>query len=139
MSGQLSLWDRPSLNPIPRVKEAMRQALKASSLSREQVVDRMNAIARAEGLSTNGKARQVTADMLDKWVADSGEHLIPWKLLPIFCFVVENITPLHALAAPIGVSVIDKEDALLLQWAKAEMNGRKLKKQQRQLQERLGI
>jgi hypothetical protein len=139
MKEQLDLWTMPSLNPVPRVKEAMRQALKGSKWSREQVVEKINDLARAEGLSTNGRAQKATPEMLDKWVSQSGDHIIPWKLLPIFCRVVEDVGPLAALAAPVGAVVIDKQDALLLEWARAEIKGRQLKKRQRQLSERLEL
>lgn len=139
MSEQLNLWTRPSLNPVPRVKEAMRKALKNCPLSREQVVDRMNDLARTEAISTNGKAKRVTSEMLDKWVAVSGEHIIPWKLLPIFCLTVGDNSALTALAAPLGVRLIDKEEADLLEWAKVEMQGRKLRKRKKQLEERITI
>jgi len=139
MSEQLFLWDRPSLNPVPRVKEAMRQALKSCGLSREHVVDKMNSLARAEGLSTNGKAKSATADMLDKWVADSGEHLIPWKLLPIFCHVVGDISPLRALTAPLGADVIDKNEKKLLKLARAEREIKKLQRLKKQIETEINL
>jgi len=139
MSEQLNLWDRPSLNPVPRVKEAMRQALKACALSREQVVDRMNGLARAEGLSTNGRAKKASNDMLDKWVAESGEHLIPWKLLPIFCHVVGDLSPLKALAAPLGADVITIDEKKLLKLARAEREIKQLRRLKKQIETEIDL
>lgn len=139
MSEQLNLWDRPSLNPVPRVKEAMRQALKGCPLSREQVVDRMNGLARADGLATNGKAKAATADMLDKWVADSGEHLIPWKLLPIFCHVVGDLSPLRALVAPLGADIIDVNEKKLLKLARADREIKKLRRLKQQIETEIDL
>lgn len=138
MSRQLNLWDMPSLNPVPRVKEAMRQALKSSPLSRMQVVDKINELAKLDSISTNGKAQKATPEMLDKWVSQSGDHIIPWKLLPIFCKAVNDISPLRALVSPLGAEVINRDDARLLKWAKTEMESRKLRKIKKRLEEEIG-
>lgn len=134
MSEQLELFDGQSLNPVPRVKEAMRRAIKQSGLSRDQVVDSMNALNRVEGLSTNGRAKQISLDMLEKWLSDSADHLLPWKLFPVFCRVVNSINPIKALCAPLNAEVIDKTEAPLLRWARFEMEKRQIKKQQRRLE-----
>lgn len=139
MSRQLNLWDMPSLNPIPRVKEAMRISLKECGLSRDQVVDEMNRLASLDGISTNGKAKKITADILDKWVSPGCDHIIPWKLLPIFCKVVGDLAPLRALVAPLGATLIDQEEANLLKWAKTEMQSRKLRKVKKKLEEEIGL
>lgn len=138
MSEQPKLWNIPSLDPVPRVKEAMRQALKNCPFSRDQVVDKTNDLARREGISTNGRAQKVTAEMLDKWVSQS-EHIIPWKLLPIFCRVVDDLSPLAALVAPLGAKVIGKDDAMLLKWARAEKETRRLRRVKRQIETEIDL
>lgn len=139
MSRQLNLWDAPSLNPVPRVKEAMRVSLKGSPLSREQVVDGMNDLARLEGISTNGRAKKVTSEMLDKWVSNGCDHIIPWKLLPIFCKVVGSVDPLRALVSPLGADLIEEEEINLLKWARAEMESRRLRKVKKKLEAEIGV
>lgn len=134
MSEQLSIWDMPSLNPVPRVKEAMRISLKNCAMSREQVVDVMNNLARHEGLSTNGRAKKISLEMLDKWVSHSGEHIIPWKLMPIFCKVVKNILPMQMLVAPLGAEVINRDESRLLQWAKIEKEARRIRRAKKQIE-----
>ena len=139
MSEQLDLFDTPSLNPVARVKESMRQAIKISGLARGQVADKVNELARIEGFTTNGKNGEVTTEMLDKWLAPGAEHIIPWKLIPIFCRVVRSSDPIKALAQPLGAQVIDREDAALLKWAKVERERRKIVKQQKALGWEIGI
>lgn len=139
MSEQLTLFNGKSLNPIPRVKEAMRQAIKKCGLSREQVVDRMNELARVDGLTTGGRAREISIDLLEKWLSNSVDHLIPWKLLPIFCHVVNSIDPIRPLIALLDAQVISREEWTMLEWAKAEKERRQLRKRQRWLEGKIGI
>ncbi len=137
---QLNLWDRPSLDPTHRLKLAMKEALKDTSLSREQVVDEMNRLAAAEGLTTNGRSQKVTTALLDKWLAPGAtQHIIPLKLLPIFCAVTGSVAPLAALAAPLSARVISVEEAKLLEWAKLELERRRLNKQARKLAQEVGL
>jgi hypothetical protein len=128
-----------SLNPVGPVKEAMRQCLKESNFSRDQVVDAMNELARLEGLTTNGKAQKISTDILDKWVSQSCEHIIPWKLFPIFCKVVGDIAPLRFLVASLGVELIDQDESNLLKWARAEMESRRLRRIKRKLETEIGL
>ena len=137
---QRSLWDRPSLDPTARLKAAMKEALRNTSLSREQVVDEMNRLAAAEGLTTNGRSQKVTPALLDKWLAPGAtQHIIPLKLLPIFCAVVGSVEPLCVLAAPLGARVISEEEAKLLEWARLELERRRLSKRARKLAQEVGI
>jgi len=137
---QLGLWDRPSLDPTHRIKLAMKEAFRNTSLSREQVVDEMNRLAAAEGLTTNGRSQKVTPALLDKWLAPGAtQHIIPLKLLPIFCAVTGSVAPLQALAAPLSARVISAEEEKLLEWARLEVERRRLRKRARQLAQEVGI
>lgn len=134
MSEQYNLFDGQSLNPVSRVKEAMRLAIKQSKLSRDQVVDAMNDLARTEGLSTNGRAKQISIEMLDKWLSNSADHTIPWKYFPVFCRIVNSVDPIKALCAPLNAEVVDYKETSLLKWARYEMQKRKIKKHQKKLE-----
>ncbi len=137
---QRGLFDRPSLNPVPRLKAAMREALKGCGLSREQVVDRMNELASLEGLSTGGRAKRVTLPLLDKWVAEGApEHVIPTKFIPIFCEATGDYGVLRVLARCLGLAVIGPEEQKLLEWARAEVEKRRIAKKARKLAEELGL
>lgn len=137
---QLQLWDSPPLNPVHRLKTAMRDALKACPLSRTQVISAMNELADRDGLPCCGRTKKIMEDTLDKWVAAGAvEHLIPLKLLPIFCFVTGSSLPLLALAATIGAEVIGPEDRKLLEWARAESRRRHLTKEARRLAQEVGL
>ena len=137
---QRNLFDRPSLNPVPRLKAAMREALKGCGLSREQVVDRMNELASLEGLTTGGRNKKVTLPLLDKWVAEGApEHVIPTKFIPIFCEAVGDFRVLQVLAGCLGLTVIRPEEQKLLEWARAEVEKRRIAKRARKLAEEFGL
>jgi len=130
----------PSLDPTPRLKAAMKEALKNSPLSREEIVDEMNRLAAEEGITTNGRSQKITVTILDKWVAPAAkQHVIPLKYLPLFCKVTESLAPFQALIAPLAAQIISFDEAKLLEWAKLEIERRRLNKRVRQLAQEVGI
>lgn len=91
-------------------------ALSGANLSRDQVVDKMNAIAIDEGLR-----RTISKSVLDNWTKDSAPDRLPslpW--LTIFCRVLDTVAPISALVRPLGCEIVDPEGARLLFWARAE-------------------
>lgn len=137
---QLQLWDQPGIDPTNRLKAAMREALHACALSREKVVNDMNALATLEGMTCGGKSQKVTEPLLDKWcAAGSTAYVIPPRYIPLFCKVVGSVLPLKALAGPVGAEVITGEDVKLLAWAKVEVARRKLERDAQKLGREVGI
>lgn len=131
---QPTLFETPPLVPIARLKSAMKVALEESSMSRSEVVDDINRMAQAEGLTTNGRKQAVTEALLDKWVAPSANNDIPIKYLPIFCYVTGSLAPLAALAAPLKATVISEDEAGLLLKAKIDEEISRLKLQKKQIE-----
>ena len=117
----------------------MRQSIKGSGLSREQVVDQMNELARAEGITTGGRAKEISIDLLEKWLSQSADHLIPWKLLPIFCFVVKSIDSMKPLLAPLDAHIINNEEWAMFEWSKAEKERRQILKRQKLLEGKMNL
>ena len=140
---QLNLWDSPSLDPTTRVKAAMREALSgayAAGVTRDNVVDEMNRLASLEGLSTNGNGKRVTKHLLDKWVSTAADgHRVPLHLLLIFCRATGSNLPIKALAAPLGLDVIDDEERKKLAWAEAEIERKKTAQLARRLSQEIGL
>ena len=111
---------RPPLDPTQAVKRALKAALGRSNLSRDQVADRVNELAEAEGLG-----RRITKPILDSWVKPGSERLPGPAWLVILCHVLDDFTPIKALAECAGLQVIGPKDQTLLAWAKAEETKRR--------------
>lgn len=137
---QLQLWDSPPLNPIQRLKTAMRDALKGCPASRTKVVGDINELARREGMTCNGRTQEVTEDKLDKWVAAGAEdHVIPVKYFVIFCRVTGSMLPLQALAACLEAEILAGDDRKVFLWGKAEIERKKLTKRASILAQEVGL
>lgn len=136
---QLSLRDQVNLDPTDFLKIAMQEALKGCNLSRAQVVDDMNRAATCAGIRNEARGQCVSEAILDKWVArGSRNHLIPLRLLPIFCQVTGSLLPLQAIMPP-GAEVISGYDVICLRWARVEKEKRRLSRESRKLAQEVGI
>ena len=120
------------LDPVPPLKRAMAAALRECDLSREQVADRMNQL-----LAADGQTPQVTINTIEKWVAPSAIHVIPLRLLPVFCRVVDSLLPLEALAAPLGAKLAGPLEQALIRWAQAQEDKRRAAIAERRAREAL--
>lgn len=122
----------------PSVKTSMRIAAKEDHRSREEIVDRMNELADAAGVSiTGGNAHQLSLATFEKWLSPTATDQIPsLRALVVFCEVVGAVSPLSALAEPLGARVIDADQAAVLRVAEIEQEIKKLKKQKRMLEAR---
>jgi hypothetical protein len=136
---QLNLFRDVQLDPAAAIKLALREALKNCPLSREQVVDEMNRLADGAGFSV--PPSKTTLAVLDKWAAaGANAHLIPLKLVPIFCRATGSTLPLAALSAfTPGARIISADDYALLEWAKLERTSRQVRKQARRLAADAGV
>jgi hypothetical protein len=135
---QLNLWHNPSLDVTLRVKAALRDVLAECPMSREAIAERMSAVARKEGLSSNEDRTPVSPDMLDKWVsASAATHRMPYHYLTIFCFVTDSLLPIQVMLAPLNASAVTGEELDLLELAKIKAQQNELTRQARVIKERL--
>jgi hypothetical protein len=114
----------------------MRQAIKDSRFSREQICDRMNERAKTEGLS-GGRGNRITVAALDGWVAETKVNQIPVNLLPLFCWATESVLPLKILASCIDADVIDRKDAKILALAKVEIEAQRIARKRKRLKQEI--
>ena len=134
---QLNLFG-PSLNVTSRLKESMRQAIRDSRFSREQVIDRLNKVAASEGLRL-GRSNKITLAALDGWLAESKDgNLISVALLPAFCWAVESVLPLKVLAGSLGADVITEGESKILAFARMDIEQKRLARQKQRLQQEIG-
>lgn len=93
-------------------RKALRDAIKLSRLSREQIAMRMSELL----------GKEVTKDMIDSWTAESREGMNNmWAAnLPAFCHAAGTIEPLRILSDLNGCYVIQGPEALDLEMKKIE-------------------
>ena len=119
------------------MKAALASAVRGSNESREQVLDRVNSLARRYGFKLSGSAG-LSKDMLDKWLNVEDDSRVPGlKGLVLLMEALCTSEPLDALARSVGAKVISGEDIILLELAKAQQESKKLRKKMRKLEEEL--
>lgn len=102
------MFSVPTINVKP-FKDALKDALRACPLSRDQVADRMSMIL----------GKKITIHEINTWTAQSKEaHLPRTDELIAFHQVVGRPEPINAIAAEAGLTVIDQADARILKIAK---------------------
>lgn len=131
---QPGLFDRSaSLNVVSDLKAAMNSAARSSDLSREQIVDEMNAQGRRYGVNL-----RLGLATLEKWLNPAESSHIPnIQALVIYCAILNDLTPLNILAAPLGGRVITGREITKLAWAEAALARKKANKRIRRLEEQL--
>ena len=124
---QLDLFEEQNLNIVSEVKRQIRLALAKTRLSRDQVVDRMNALAARDGLRES-----VSKATLDGWCKDSDPSRMPSiARLVLFCHVLGTVDPIRAIARPLGADVVGPEERKVLSWGKAELAKKRAAKKAR--------
>lgn len=138
---QLSLFDQPTIGGVVRdVKTAMNEAVKKSSLSREQARDRMNELAKRHRVNLNGgNAKELSKDVFEKWLNVEDEVRVPSiKALTIFCAALCSAEPLSAMVKPLGFMVIEGSDIKLLELARYQQKMKAARRKIKQLEADLG-
>lgn len=136
---QLNIFSHTGLHTVVRdVKESLFAEVKASGLSRDQVLDRLNELARRHGVHLNGRG-DISKDLLEKWLNVEDDSRVPGlKGLALLCAALETTAPVGAIVEPLGGRVIGPDDVKLLEWAKAYQKSKELQKRMRKLEEDLG-
>ncbi|MBW2054011.1 MAG: hypothetical protein JRI85_17535 [Deltaproteobacteria bacterium] len=114
---------------IDRLRASLRQAIKASPLSRHQIAGEMSHLL----------GETLTKEMIDSWTRQSdeingrpGRH-IPAEYLPAFCQVTRSNDPLVILGQLVGLFVLPGPEALRAEIQKLDeqINKAKAKKRKR--------
>jgi len=140
---QLSLFETDQSAELAmlmaNVKSAMNRAASRCGLSRDEIVDRMNQIARSAGISlSRGNAKSVTLATLEKWLNPANtEHQPSILAVNVFCTAVKSVEPLAAMLRPHGCGVMTPQDKKLRDYADAILAEREAKKRKKQLELKL--
>jgi hypothetical protein len=138
---QLSLFDQHTLNVDRELHESIHLAAKKCGLSREEIVERMNALAAKYGIRlVKGNGNQLNMGIFEKWLnPNDTTHIIGIKALPVFCAAVGDHTPLDVLARPLGYQVIGDDEQRLLKWARANLRKREALRELRQIENEMEV
>lgn len=144
MSQQLSLFDADNRaaaasNGITAlVKGAMHAAAAASPLSRAQIMERMNRIAKAAGRRmTSGKGWAIHPDQLEKWLNPESDAVPSLQALDIFMRAVGTVEPLATWASSFGCGIMTEKQAKVCRWAEEELTRKVKAKAHKRLEEEL--
>ncbi len=138
MEKQQSLFGAMSLNPVGELKRAMSLAVRKSGLTRAQIAERMTVLLAVEGLRTRGKNGVVNETMVDKWLAPEALESYPnLTFLVVFCKAAGSLSPLQALAGPLGGRVIGPQEIVVLEFGLAQVEGKKIQRKSRRLAEQI--
>ena len=98
-----------------RVKEAMHQVAKESTLSRQQIVERMNAhAAKYYGINCSlGREKKLTFHTFEKMLAPGNGRCFPnLYILELFWFATDgDMRPLMALLSSLNLKIVSEEDS----------------------------
>ena len=126
---------------MPSLKSCMQRSLAAAvpSLSRDQLVDRMNAIAKRYGVKiTVGRGRILTLAVLEKWLnPNEFDDEPPIKAFQVFMLALGTLEPLRLLAEFNGCKLITKEEIPFYEYGKTKFEVKAQNKRLRRIEENL--
>ena len=141
---KLSLFDTPEarvLGLLHSIKAAMQQAAAAAGdgrLSREQIADRMQEVAKRAGVRLTARGDGNFLTTLEKWLNPKDSEHVPTLVgFSIFCLVTGSTEPLAALAQVAGVGLMGEQDRRLRDYGLACYEERELRRRKRKLEEKL--
>ena len=117
----------------------MAASAKASRLSREELLDRMNELASRFGVRlVKGNGSGLTMATLEKWLnPEAMEHMPGINSLLVFCAALEDLEPMREVLTPLGAMLIDENDVKLLLWAKEYQRAKDARQKMRKLESEL--
>jgi hypothetical protein len=123
---------------MPSLKSCMQRSLAAAvpPLSREQLVDKMNAIAKRYGYKiTVGRGRVLTLAVLEKWLNPNEiDDDPPIKAFQVFMLALGSLEPLRLLAEFNGCILITSDEARFYRYGKAKYEAKERAGELKQLE-----
>jgi hypothetical protein len=124
---------------MPSLKSCMQRTLAAAvpSLSREQLVDRMNAIAKQYGVKiTMGRGRVLTLAVLEKWLnANDFDDEPSIRAFQVFMLALGSVEPLRVLAEFNGCKLVSPEEIPFLLYGKEKLEAKERARRLKRLEE----
>lgn len=139
MVKQLNLFNQPSLNINKSLKEQMALSVRECEWDRPEILERMNDLADRYGVRLiKGNGTTLNMATFEKWVnVGAMSHIPPINSLVIFCAAIGDNRAMDVALQPLGVAVIDENDAVLLQWAKEYQRAKVARQKMKKLESEL--
>jgi hypothetical protein len=115
------------------VKSSIALAIKKSKISRAQIAEKMN-----ELIAKDDDEAEITTAQIDSWTKKDEKRTAFVKYLPIFCYVVQDYTPLQEFVSAIGLKVVGPRELLLMELGESELNRVEAMKNRKKALEGLG-
>ncbi len=112
-----------------QIRRWLSTAIKNSPMSRFEIAAKMSELL----------GKEISKFQLDSWTAESkdGYHL-PADYMPAACAVLDDISGLRILAAPLGVKVLENKDLMWLEYGKLKRSEQQIRLRKKQLEKKLG-
>ncbi|MDR1946621.1 MAG: hypothetical protein LBQ51_05585 [Desulfovibrio sp.] len=144
MHRQLSLFDADNaiISQIAGfdslLKASMNRAAAASPYSREQIVERMNALSLQAGRKlTGGNAKNISLPTLEKWLNPESDQLPPTRAVNVFMHACGTLAPLEAWAGGHGAGIMTPKDKKLRDLAEKKLTIQRAAAEARRLETQL--
>jgi hypothetical protein len=118
----------------PAVKAAMAATVNTSGLSREQVCDRMEAVANREGIRICANAKRLSVAILEKWINPADREYMPSiRAIQVFCIALDTYAPWQTVLEGMGLGVLTPEINRVYKIGQAQLDLEAAKKRLRTL------
>jgi hypothetical protein len=115
------------------IKSSIALAIKKSKISRAQIAEKMN-----ELIAQDDGEAEITTAQIDSWTKKDEKRTAFVKYLPIFCYVVQDYTPLQEFVSSIGLKVVGARELLLIELGESELRRVEATKNRKKALEGLG-
>ncbi len=120
------------------LRAAMNRAAAASPLSRVQIVEAMNNIAREAGVRmTQGSAKTISLDTLEKWLNPESPNVPSLLAIEVFMQAVGDTSPLAAWVSLHGLEIMGGQDKTYRDYGKALLEKEAITEKARVLKSRI--
>jgi len=115
------------------IKSSMAIAIKNSRMSRAHIAEKMN-----ELMVRDDGDGPITTAQIDSWTKNEEKRTAFVKYLPIFCYVVQDYTPLQEFISSIGLKIVGSREQLLMDLGESELRRLEAAKDRKKALEGLG-
>jgi len=111
-----------------QIRRWLSAAIKNSPMSRFEIAARVSELL----------DKEISKYQLDSWTAESKEgYHLPAEYVPALAAVLDDISLLRILAAPLGIQVLENKDLMWLEYGKLRQTEKMVRLRKKQLEKKL--